>query len=168
MSSAPTYRGRTPSQTFGGNQASQEPWSPGEAMRMVNDPFGPTPVEQTFTQDATPYWMQAPAAGQSVQQPGAVPGQQQNWFEAPWWGTNAATGAALQQGDVQAAARQLQDPNQAQRWAAERDAYDKNLANQNANQKQDYYFRRNLRRLGAGQRNGGYSTWGLDWMIPSG
>jgi hypothetical protein len=25
-----------------------------------------------------------------------------------------------------------------------------------------------LRRLGAGQRNGGYSTWGLDWMIPSG
>lgn len=59
--------------------------------------MGPTPTPQTFTQQATPSWMGPSPQGQ----PGMVPGQQQNWFAAPWWGTNAVTGEALGQDYLQ-------------------------------------------------------------------
>ena len=53
-------------------------------------------VPQTFTPQGMPDWMQAGNMGV-----GAVPGQTQNWMAAPWWGTNAATGEALTQADLQ-------------------------------------------------------------------
>ena len=63
-------------------------------------------VPQTFTPQGMPGWMQAGNMGV-----GAVPGQQQNWMAAPWWGTNAATGEALTQAGLQP---QAQMPMQAQ------------------------------------------------------
>lgn len=55
--------------------------------------MGYTPVPQTFTPEAMPYWMQA---NNAPQQQGYIQGQP-NWFAAPWWGKDAVTGQNLTQ-----------------------------------------------------------------------
>lgn len=67
----------------------QQAQQPTTTIQTVANPFGPTPVEQTYTQDAKPSWMSG-------------------WFDTPWWGTNASTGQALAQSDLQAKPQTMQ------------------------------------------------------------
>lgn len=84
----------------GGGGGSKQPapqYEPVEEAELRTTGYrgmGPTATPQTFTQQGMPPWMQLGNMGF-----GAVPGQQ-NWFAAPWWGRNAATGGQLSASDL--------------------------------------------------------------------
>ena len=78
------------SMSYGGGAGYQQPEFPVQG----NPGVGWTQTPQTYTQEATPAWMQN----------GMNAKGQPNYFAAPWWGTDAATGQAIQQQDIMAPA----------------------------------------------------------------
>jgi hypothetical protein len=65
--------------------------------------IGWTPVQNPYTQQGMPDWMRGETMNLFGQGYQGMPGMSKaipNWYQMPQWGTNATTGAPLQQRDL--------------------------------------------------------------------